>query len=138
MSHLDIRNSLQNKLVTTLAPFVGSNIAYENKDFKSEGLSSFCKFMFRSPVSDSCGKSIASSDEEIGFIQVSIFVRLNADDYDNFQYAVIAGIKQDFYFGAKVDDVNIHEVTMSGDGRRVDAWYVRDLTINWSSFQSRG
>lgn len=138
MSHLDIRNSLQSKLATTLAPFVGANIAYENKDFNSEGLNSYCGIMFRSPVSDSCGKTKLSSDDEIGFIQVSVFVRLNADDYDNFQYAVIAGVKQDFYFGATVDNVNIHEVTLSGDGRIVDAWYVRDLTINWSSFQGRG
>ena len=137
MSQLQIRNTLLTEIVATLSPLVGNNIAYENKDFDTTGVDTWCSTHFNPAASDSCGKSSASSDDEIGFMQVSVFVRLNADDYDNEQYTIIDELKKVFYFGVKVGDVSIHEVTLN-NGIIVDAWYKKDLTINYSSFQSRG
>ena len=137
MSQLAIRNSLLNQVVTSLTPLVGSNLAFENKDFDTKGLTAWCAFHFNPATSESGGKTLAFMDEERGFVQVSMYVKLNAPDYDNEQLTIIDELKKDFYFGVTIDDVNILEVTLN-NGFIVEAWYKRDLTINYTSFQDRG
>ena len=137
MSQLAIRDTLQNQVSTTLMPLVGVNVAYGNKDFNPKGLSAWCRFSFNPATSDPLGKSKAIGDDERGFIQVSVYVKLNAPDYDNQQLTIIDELKKDFFYGAEIDDVDILEVTLN-EGRKVESWWRRDTTINYSSFQSRG
>lgn len=137
MSQLQIRNTLLTQVVATLTPLVGDNIAFENRDFDTTGVDAWCSTHFNPATSESCGKSSVSSDEERGFMQVSVFVKLNADDYDNQQLTIIDELKKDFYFGVTIGNVDVHEVTLN-NGFIVDAYYKRDITINYSSFQGRG
>lgn len=136
MSQLAIRNTLLSQVKITLTPLIGSNLAYENSDFNSEGLDSWCSFHFVPVTSESMGKSSASGDDERGFIQISVYIKTNALTYDNQQLTIIDGIKSDFHYGASFGDVDILEVTLN-NGYTVESWFKRDLTINYSSFQSR-
>jgi hypothetical protein len=137
MSQLQIRNDLLTQAISTMTPLVGDKLAYENNDFDPKGLSIWSDFVFRPATSESCGKSVASSDEERGFIQLSIYIKSNALSYDNEQLAAIDTIKKDFYFGAVFGGVQIMEVTV-GDAFPVESWFKRPVTINYTAFAGRG
>jgi len=136
MSQLQIRNDLLGQAITTLAPLVGG-ISYENADFDPVGLDKWSAVYFVPVTSESAGKSFASSDQERGFLQINVYIKANALDYDSAQLTIIDEIKKDFYYGAKVANVDILEVT-TANGFTTEAWYQRVITINYSSFASRG
>jgi hypothetical protein len=137
MGQLSIRNALLNQAIATLDPLVGDKLAYQNNGFDPKGLAAWASFHFKPATSESCGKTKASSDDERGFIQISIYVKANALDYDNQQLEIADEIKKDFYFGVTIGEVDILEVTLN-DGFTVDSWFQRDITINYTSYQSRG
>lgn len=137
MSQLAIRNDLLSKVIATLAPLVGDNIAYENKKFDPDGLSAWASFHFVPATSESMGKTKSSSDDERGFIQISVYVKANAADYDTQQLSIIDSIKTGFYYGAIMGGTSILEVT-TNNGYTVESWFKRDLTANYTSYQSRG
>ena len=137
MSQLQIRNDLLSQAITTLTPLVGDNIAYENKKFDPTGLSAWASFHFVPATSESMGKSRASSDDERGFIQLSIYVKANAPDYDNQLLSIVDSVKTDFYYGVIIGSTNVLEVT-TNNGFTVESWFKKDITINYSSYQSRG
>tara|TARA_R110002020_G_scaffold58268_1_gene159736 strand:+ start:16 stop:429 length:414 start_codon:yes stop_codon:yes gene_type:complete len=137
MSQLQIRNTLLTQVVATLTPLVGDNIAFENKDFDTTGVDTWCSTHFNPVTSDSLGKGVLSCDDERGFMQVSVFVKLNSDDYDNQQLTIMDELKKSFYNGAIMDSIVILEVTIN-NGFIVDSYYKRDLTINYTSYQQRG
>ena len=137
MSQLQIRNDLLSQAITTLTPLVGDNIAYENKEFDPKGLSAWASFHFVPATSESTGKSRASSDDERGFIQLSIYVKANAPDYDNQLLSIVDSVKTDFYYGVIIGSTNVLEVT-TNNGFTVESWFKKDITINYSSYQSRG
>lgn len=137
MSQLTIRNDLLSQAITTLTPLVGDNIAYENKKFDPAGLSAWASFHFVPATSESMGKSRASSDDERGFIQLSIYVKANAPDYDNQLLSIVDSVKTDFYYGVIIGSTNVLEVT-TNNGFTVESWFKKDITINYSSYQSRG
>jgi len=137
MSQLQIRNDLLDQAITTLAPLVGANVAYENINFEPEGLDKWCSLHFVPATSESMGKSAASSDDERGFLQISVYIKTNALTYDNEQLEIIDAIKQDFFYSAIIGTTNILEVTLN-NGYTSESWYKRDISINYLSFQSRG
>jgi len=137
MSQLAIRNSLLTQVIATVNARLGLQLAYENKDFDTNGLGAWCSFHFNPATSESMGKTLTFVDDERGFIQVSVYVKLNAPDYDNQQLTIIDELKKDFYYGVTLDNVNILEVTLN-NGFIVQSYYKRDLTINYTSFQDRG
>ena len=137
MSQLSIRNTLLTQVIATVTTGLGLQLSYENSDFDPEWLDEYCSFHFRPATSDPMGKSVASSDEEIGFIQISVYVKLNASDYDSGQLAIIDAIKKDFYFGVKLGDVNEQGVT-TNNGTITQGYFKRDVTVNYSSYQGRG
>jgi hypothetical protein len=135
MSQLEMRDSLLAKVIDVVEGDLCLKLAYENKDFDPTGLDAWCSFHFVPATSESTGKSQPSSDEEFGFVQVSVYVKKGT--FDNLHYEVIDALKKVFYFGVTIDDVNILDVT-SNNGYPLDVWYKRDLSINYSSFQGRG
>lgn len=137
MSQLSIRNSLLAQVQSTLNPFVGDNIVYENSNFDPKGLDAWCSFHFVPVTSESMGKSAISSDDERGFVQVSVYVKTNALNFDNEQLTIIDELKKVFFYGAIIGETNILEVTLN-NGFTVESWFKRDLTINYLSYQSRG
>tara|TARA_R110000772_G_scaffold6823_1_gene23764 strand:- start:910 stop:1233 length:324 start_codon:yes stop_codon:yes gene_type:complete len=89
---------------------------------------------------DSMGKTSASSDEQRGIFQVSVFIDINRFDYDYSQLQAIDNILAAFtyntslvYNGQKVDllssDVN--------SGLESGAWYQRNISINYLTFSER-
>lgn len=137
MSQLAIRNALLGQAITTLTPLVGGNIVFENRDFDPTGLDAWCSTHFVPSTSESTGKSSASSDEQRGFFQISVYIKVNESTYDNSQLSIIDAVMQDFYFGVKIGVVDILEVT-TNNGYQSESWFKRDITINYSSFTSRG
>lgn len=136
MSQLSIRNSLLNQAVTTLTPIV-DGIAYQNSDFNPAGLDSWASFAFVPATSESLGKSVLSTDDSRGFIQINVYIKTNAVNYDNQQLSIIDAIYQDFYYSKVIDDVYIMEVT-TATGFTTESWFTRVVTINYSAYQGRG
>ena len=131
MSQLTIRNSLSDALGA-----LGIPTAYENAGFKPDGLPEFFAQYFDPVDSISCGKTIASSDNETGIFRVSVFIPNNSATFDNRQLELIDSIKKVFYNGAVIDNVNINEVTINSttiDG----GFFRRDVNINYFSFEPR-
>jgi hypothetical protein len=137
MSQITIRNALLGQAITTLTPLIGDKLAYENNDFDPDGLDAWASFHFIPATSETMGKTAASSDDERGFMQLSVYIKTNALTYDNQQLEIIDAIKKDFYYGVIIGEVNILEVT-TNNGYTSESWFKRDLTINYSSYQSRG
>ena len=73
-----IRNSLLTKAIEVLTPLVGENLVYENSGFDAASVDKFCSLHFVPATSESTGKSASSSDEELGFIQISVYVNSNS------------------------------------------------------------
>ena len=80
MGQLSIRDALLGQAITTLTPLIGSNLVYENKDFDPRSLDAWASFHFVPATSETMGKTAASSDDERGFIQLSIYTKTNALD----------------------------------------------------------
>jgi len=112
---------------------------YENQTFDPEGLDKFMSQFFIPATSESLGKTIESSDDERGIYQVSVFIKAGASapNYDNDQYEIIDNLKAVFYAGATFGEVDIIEVTLN-NGSSDGAWFKRDLSISYSSYQGRG
>jgi len=134
MSQLTIRNTLLQALIDNAD---GVTIAYENQTFNPEGLDKFMSQFFIPATSESLGKTIESSDDERGIYQVSVFIKAGAPNYDNDQYEIIDNLKAVFYAGATFGEVDIIEVTLN-NGSSDGAWFKRDLSISYSSYQGRG
>ena len=133
MSHLATRNTLLTYAQTLLGEIP---IAYENYDFDPSGLNEYVAFYYMPATSESTGKTAKSSDDERGFIQLSVFINADAPTYDNRQLEIIDIIKQGFYNTLNIDGVIIEEV-QANQGAKSDSWFKRDLTINFSTFFKR-
>lgn len=136
MSQILIRNTLLTQAITTLTPVVGADIAYENGGFDPAGKSIWAAFYFFPATSESAGKSLAASDEERGFIQLSVYIKKDLVTYDNTVLAAVDTIKNDFYFGKVIGNVMILDVTTNA-GAYSEGWHFRNVTINYTSFESR-
>ena len=132
MNLLDVRDALAQAVIdNTPVP-----IAYENSGFDPVGLDAWVDIQFIPATSEAMGKQQDSNDDERGIFQISVFVKSNADDYDNQQWAIILGFKSIFFNSAVIGDVDILEVTTNG-GYPVESWYKRDISINYMAFTKR-
>ena len=132
MNLLDVRNALVQAVIdNTTVP-----IAYENSEFDPVGLDAFISTHFMPATSEAMGKLQDSNDDERGVFQISVFVKSNADDYDNQQWAIILGFKSIFFNSAVIGGVEIKEVT-TNSGYPVESWYKRDISINYIAFTTR-
>ena len=132
MNLLDVRNALVQAVIDNATV----QIAYENSGFDPVGLDAFISTHFMPATSEAMGKLQDSNDDERGVFQISVFVKSNADDYDNQQWAIILGFKSIFFNSAVIGDVDILEVTTNG-GYAVESWYKRDISVNYMSFTDR-
>ena len=132
MSQLSIRNALLQAVIDNATV----PIAQENSGFKPIGLDSYISVHFIPATTEPMGKTQSSSDEERGIFQISVFVKSNADDYDNEQLQIIDDFKNTFYNTATIGGVFINEVTVNG-GFPVESWYKRDISVNYMSFETR-
>ena len=139
MSHIEIRNSLNEALESA----VSVPIAYENNQFEPSSAIAFIAPFYLPETSEGLGKTFASSDEERGTYQVSVFIQSNALNssglsvFDTLQLEIIDQVKAVFYTHAFVGNVYIESAEV-GAGSVEDGWFKRDVSINWISYQSRG
>ena len=141
MSYLKTKQALITQLLATpITGLTGADIAFENNDFNPTGKSLWLACYFIPATSETLGKTTASSDEQRGIFQVSIFVALNSINYDNAQLTAIDEILSGFlyntnivYNGQKVD-ILTSEVN---NGSQSEAWYQRDISINYLTFSER-
>jgi hypothetical protein len=137
MSYLDTKQALLQQLLTVAN---SSQIAFENKTFDPTGSEFWYAAYFKPATTESTGKTLASSDQQYGFFQVSVFTERNLPAYDNLSLQKIDLILSAFkntttiaYNGQKVD---ILETTIN-DGRVSESWYQRDMTIYYLTFSER-
>ena len=137
MSYLKVKKALLTQLLTAVSV---NDLALENKKFDPSNKSLWYAAYFLPTSTDSMGKTSASSDEQRGIFQVSVFIDINRFDYDDTQLQSIDDIISAFtyntslvYNGQKVDiltsDVN--------SGSESEAWYQRDISINYLTFSER-
>jgi hypothetical protein len=141
MSYLKTKQALITQLLATpITGITGADIAFENNDFNPTGKSLWLACYFIPATSETLGKTTASSDEQRGIFQVSVFVALNSENYDNAQLTAIDEILSGFlyntnivYNGQKVD-ILTSEVN---NGSESEAWFQRDISINYLTFSER-
>lgn len=137
MSYIKVKKALLTQLLTAVS---SSDLALENKKFDPSNKTLWYAAYLLPTSSDIMGKTATSSDEQRGIFQVSIFIDINRFDYDDTQLSAIDSILSTFtyntslvYNGQKVDilssDVN--------SGSESEAWYQRDISINYLTFSER-
>jgi hypothetical protein len=86
------------------------------------------------------GKSATDKDEQRGIFQISVFVSLNNEKFDNAQLTVIDELVGAFKYNTNMvyttQTVTTLESTVN-TGSESEAWYQRDISINYLTFTSR-
>ena len=137
MSLLDTRNAL----VTQLLTLVNTNdLAVENSVFKDTNKDVWYSMAFIPASSETTGKTLASSDEDRGIFQVSVMVQINSGNKDLLQLQALDDIKSGFLYSISLvyngQQVDILEAD-SNQGSENDAWFKRDLSINYLTYSER-
>ena len=137
MSYLKVKKALLTQLLTAVS---ASDLALENKKFDPSNKTLWYAAYFLPTSSETMGKTSASSDEQRGIFQVSVFIDINKFNYDDSQLTAIDAILSTFtyntnlvYNGQKIDILN-SEVN---NGSESEAWYQRDISINYLTFSER-
>ena len=139
MSQYDTKQALITNLVSAgIVP--AADIAFENNKFVPAGKDLWLAAYFIPTSSGVTGKTVESSVEERGIFQVSVFVPLNDGSYDNLQLQTVDAVLSAFpesgttsYNGQEVDFL---ESSVNG-GQESDAWFQRDISINYLTFSTR-
>ena len=139
MSYLDTKQALLTKLLgAAIVP--DTDIAFENKSFDPANKDKWLATYFIPATEETMGKTVASSDEQRGIFQVSVFVKKNAINSSNNQLSLIDDIKAAFtysdttvYNGQQVD---ILEATVN-NGFETESYFQRDISINYLTFSTR-
>ena len=137
MSYLKVKKALLTQLLTAVSV---NDLALENKKFDPSNKSLWYAAYFLPSSSETMGKTSASSDEQRGIFQVSVFIDINRFDYDDSELQAIDNILSTFtyntslvYNGQKVDILN----SDVNSGSESEAWYQRDISINYLTFSER-
>ena len=142
MSQLDTKQAFLSQLINNLpAGLTTADVAFENKKFNPANRDLWLAAYYIPATSDPLGKTSADFDDERGFYQVSVFVSLNSDDYDNRQLEAIDQIKSAFRYNTELvynDQVVYITSAEANAGVESEAWFQRDLTINFLTFTQRG
>ena len=138
MSYLDTKQALIQQLLT--ASIATSDVAFENKTFDPKNKTLWYAVYFIPATTESAGKTLASGDEQRGIFQISIFVPLNQNDYDNAQLAAIDSILSVFQYSTTTvynnQRVDILESTVN-NGIENESWFKRDISVNYLTFSER-
>ena len=142
MSQLDTKQAFLSQLINNLPTgLTTADVAFENKKFNPANRDLWLAAYYIPATSDPLGKTSADFDDERGFYQVSVFVSLNSDDYDNRQLEAIDQIKSAFRYNTELvynDQVVYVTSAETNAGVESEAWFQRDLTINFLTFTQRG
>tara|TARA_R110000868_G_scaffold329799_1_gene590752 strand:+ start:115 stop:543 length:429 start_codon:yes stop_codon:yes gene_type:complete len=142
MSYYDTKQALLQQLSSiTITGITSADIAYENSVFDPSNKSKFISATFIPATSEMMGKTSTSSDDQRGILQVSVFVKLNSGNYDNTQLQIVDSIITGFIYNAVTvyngQTVQILDSTVNS-GSENEAWFKRDISINYLTFSNRG
>lgn len=141
MSHLDIKQALITQLLSTsITDIDADDISFENKNFDPTGKPIWLACYYIPATSESLGKTLDSGDEQRGIFQVSVFVTLNSDNYDNLQLQAVDDILAGFRYSTSTvynsQQVDILDSTVNS-GTENEAYFKRDISINYLAFNKR-
>ena len=141
MSYYDTKQALITQLVgASITGITSADIAFENKDFDPSGKSIWLSCYFIPATSEMMGKTPTSGNEDRGIFQVSVFVALNNNDYDNAQLQAVDSILSSFQYNSSTvyngQKVSILSATVN-NGTENESWFKRDISISYLTFSSR-
>ena len=141
MSYYDTKQALITQLVgASITGITSADIAFENKDFDPSGKSIWLSCYFIPATSEMMGKTPTSGNEDRGIFQVSVFVALNNNDYDNAQLQAVDSILSSFQYNSSTvyngQKVSILSATVN-NGTENESWFKRDISINYLTFSTR-
>lgn len=141
MSYLNTKQALISKLLSSsISGIDTSSIAYENNVFDPASKDAFIETFFLPASTESTGKTIASSDEDRGIFQISVYVQYNGGDYDNLQLQIIDSLRKIFAntTSSTYEDqqVDIMESEVN-QGSISSGWFKRDMSVNYITFSKR-
>ena len=142
MSQLNTKQAFLSHLINNLpAGLTTADVAFENKKFDPKNKDLWLAAYYIPATSQPLGKTSADFDDERGLYQVSVFVSLDSDNYDNAQLQAIDDIKSAFSYNTELvynDQVVYITSTEANAGVESESWFQRDLTINFLTFTQRG
>ena len=141
MSYYDTKQALITQLVgASITGITSADIAFENKDFDPSGKSIWLSCYFIPATSEMMGKTPTSGNEDRGIFQVSVFVALNNNDYDNAQLQAVDSILSSFQYNSSTvyngQKVSILSATVN-NGTENESWFKRDISVSYLTFSSR-
>lgn len=141
MSYSDTKNAFITHLLANLPTGLTSDdVAFENRRFKPANKPLWIAAYFLPVSTESVGKTDASSDENRGLFQVSVFVDINSDQFDTLQLTAIDELITAFKYNTQLvyntQTVDTLESTVN-NGSESEAYYQRDVSINYLTFSTR-
>ena len=141
MSYYNTKQALLTQLLGASIPNItSSDIMFENKDFDPKGKSLWLACYFIPATSEMMGKSTTSSNEDRGVWQISVFVSLNNDNYDNIQLQTVDSVLSAFQYNSQTvynsQAVDILDSTVN-NGTENESWFKRDISINYLTYSKR-
>ncbi len=139
MSYYDTKQALIARLLAaSVVP--EANIAFENSDFKPANKNVWLAAYFIPTIDEPLGKTSLDCDEQRGIFQVSVYVKKHGGNYDNLQIQTIDAIKSAFKYNDQLvyntQVVSVLDKSVN-NGFEVEAWYKRDISINYLTFSKR-
>lgn len=135
-SLLSIRSAFVTKVSEVISSYNlanGTNVAVTFDNEKAFDPSPYEYFAFGSlipVISDHNGKRNNDPDMDEGIYQVSIHGLLENGKYDITHQSIVDYIKSELRGSSPIGDIYIANIN-SNSGRKLDTWWVVDLSINW-------
>jgi len=137
MSYLDTKQAFLTQLRTVVNV---DDVAFENNKFDPANKSLWYAAYFLPVSSEMMGKTAASSDEQRGIFQVSVFVPINGYDSINTQLKAIDDVLSGFLYNTSIvyngQTVDILSSTVN-NGLESEAFFQRDISINYLTYSER-
>jgi len=141
MSYLNTKQALISHLLSNLPTGVtADDVAFENLPINPSGKTLWLAAYFIPALSEATGKTSASNYEQRGIFQISVYVPVAGDNFDNDQLTAIDELQQAFNYGGKLlyntQEVEILNNTVNS-AVNAEAWYKRDISIEYLTFTTR-
>ncbi|HHZ97786.1 MAG TPA: hypothetical protein EYN67_20095 [Flavobacteriales bacterium] len=135
MSYLNTKQAMITHLLSNLPASVTSgDVAFENRKFDPANKDLWLAAYFIPASTEMMGKSATDKDEQRGIFQISVFVSLNSEEFDNAQLTAIDELISAFKYNTQT--VTTLESTVN-TGSESEAWYQRDISVSYLTFSSR-
>ena len=149
MSKLNIKQAFISHLRSNLPTGITDNdFAFDNAKFDPSGKTAWLAAYFLGGDSEPLGKTSRGFNDERGLFQISVFVELNGVDpdsnqlqFDNTQLQIIDDLESAFSYNTELvyNDQKIYITSIETTaGTQSEAWFKRDITINYFSLSERG